>query len=45
MYKVGNNGKSHDKNNQITVDNYKKIITWKNYIEELFKNGSRSKIG
>lgn len=43
IFKVTNNGKLHNKNNQIIVDKHKKIDTRKDYIEDLFEDSKISK--
>lgn len=42
IFKVSNNGRLHDKNNQIILDKHKKIHTWKNHVEELFWDDNKS---
>jgi len=42
MNKVSNDGRLLNKNDQIIVEKGEKIDTYKNCIEELFKDGNRS---
>lgn len=42
MYKSNTMGRLHDENDKIIVDKEEKMTTWRNYIEQLYEDTSRS---